>query len=90
MLIMHVITHLGIIIINYAALLDFLLFAFALRIHSIFMPLMCNTHLNGAIPFEVQSNARCRSDFAEKEDAGVAAVSLGEGRSRGRSLMPDL
>ena len=31
MLIMHVITHLGKIIINYAALLDFLLFAFALR-----------------------------------------------------------
>ena len=30
------------------------------------------------------------SDFAEKEDAGVAAVSWGEGRSRGRSLMPDL
>ena len=48
MLIMHVITHLGIIIINYAALLDFLLLAFALRVHSIFMPLMCNTHLNGA------------------------------------------
>ena len=69
MLIMHVIIHLGIIIINYAAL-DFLLFAFALRMHSIFMPLMHPSERRYS--FMKYYPTPDVSDFAEKEDAGVA------------------
>ena len=71
MLVMHVIKFPGIIIISYAALLDFFLFAFALRMHSIFLP-PSFLSVNGATVFMKYNPTPDASDFAEKEDAGVA------------------
>ena len=70
MLVMHVIKFPGIIIISYAALLDFFLFALALRMHSIFLP-SSFLSVNSATVFMNYNPTPDASDFAEKEDAGV-------------------